>query len=461
MIQKRRVTAPGLLVALIAGFVLTFGMPPAVGATPLLPGAFTSLGTFTPVAGAYVANTTTLKLTGPGTNFTGVNSGGIAVFTFNTVSIPVGATIVVTGTRPLALMSLGTMTVAGLIDGNADNGRASFSGGNGALGGPGGSRGGSAVPDAGQGSGGGGPSNNNAGAAGGGFGGGGASGANTEGDVGAPGGPVYGDLFVQLQGGSGGGGASNTEGGGGGGAIQLSAVGNLTIAGTAIIRVNGGWGDVGGFGGAGGGSGGGVILYSGATLALAGGSTVSARGGDGGQGGCCGHGGGGGGGRVLLIGRAVSNSGLISVAGGISGDTDTTSCCMDGIAGPDPSGALGVVTVREPTVTPTAGTPQSVGVGQTFATAFQVVVRDELGNPMPNMQVAFAAPLVGPSGLFGASSNVTVMTNAAGVATAPAFTANNISGTYNVAVSVEALGKTTEFALTNIEFRVNLPLVIR
>src|SRR5215831_14045096 len=70
--------------------------------TALAPCDFTSLGNLNLLSGSYTINTSgTPTLTGPGTNFTGVVSGGIAVFDFDSVNIGAGVTITAAGTRPL------------------------------------------------------------------------------------------------------------------------------------------------------------------------------------------------------------------------------------------------------------------------------------------------------------------------------------------------------------------------
>jgi autotransporter-associated beta strand protein len=99
------------------------------------------------------------------------------------------------------------------------------------------------------------------------------------------------------------------------------------------------------------------------------------------------------------------------------------------------------------TISATAGTPQSTTAGTAFATALQAVVRDAFANPVPGASVTFAAPGSGASGAFGGGA--TVATNASGVATAPAFTANATSGSYTVTATVSGVGAPASFSLTN------------
>jgi hypothetical protein len=93
----------------------------------------------------------------------------------------------------------------------------------------------------------------------------------------------------------------------------------------------------------------------------------------------------------------------------------------------------------------TAGTPQTQYVHDAFPTAFQVLVKDSHGNPLSGASVTFAAPLTGASGTFAGSASVT--TNANGFATAPAFTANTVSGSYQVTAAAGTVS--TTFNLTN------------
>ena len=100
----------------------------------------------------------------------------------------------------------------------------------------------------------------------------------------------------------------------------------------------------------------------------------------------------------------------------------------------------------------TAGTPQSALVTTTFPTALAVMVADRYGNAVPNVSVTFTAPASGASGAFvgGGGATATAATNALGVATAPAFTANDTAGgPYTMNATVIGAGSTATFLLTN------------
>jgi hypothetical protein len=300
--------------------------------------------------GVYTANTTTLKLTGPSTNVTGVNVGGVAVFKFRTIKIASGATITATGKRPFKLLATRGLVLAGTIvaDGAAAANQTATPG-KGGPGGGGGGKGGDIsgidwVPStAGHGPGGGGiPSDQFNGAGGGGFGGKGAAGGIASGDPGTAGarGHAYGNLNLKLQGGSGGGGSSNVGGGGGGGAVALVGA-SVTIKSTGVVTANGGNGAGGGNGASGGGSGGG-ILVRGNSVQING--DLEAKGGDGGGGGCCGDGGGGAGGRIAIQYKTYTTHDSVTIAttGGISGIIDYS----HGGLSPQAKGGSGLVTFR-------------------------------------------------------------------------------------------------------------------
>ena len=298
------------MLAVAVAMTVAVGGPTARGG-PLNPLDFTSLGAFPSAVGTYLINTTgTPKLTGPGGTVlaTGVVSDGVAVFDFDSISVVSGESITGTGSLPVALLSRGAIAVNGVI--NVSGGPA-FAPGSGAVS-SGGGQGGydSYYPgypydhlELFGGSGGGG---------GGGFGGAGKSVSFALPPYipplfasGGAGGSGYGSLLVQLQGGGSGGSGFipgiPAYGGGGGGAIELGAIGNISVSG--LILANGVYGSGYGAGGGGGGS----ILLHGDGVTLTG--LLAAGGGSGGLGGgisigmasiTVGGGGGGGGGRVVI-----------------------------------------------------------------------------------------------------------------------------------------------------------------
>jgi hypothetical protein len=386
--------------------------------TALSPCNFTSLGVLNLAGGGtFTINTSgTPSFTGPGgVNFTGVISGGVAVFDFDSVSIGSGVVINASGSRPVAILSHTTFTLGGTINsfGQSAFDDNSFFGGSNlpdtAAGGAGGGAGGIGTDNpndpnfpggvdnglAGSGPGGGAPNQSPnpplaqdidpntgnlwwgaGGAGGGGFGGAGAAGAANastffagENDPAGAGGGTYGNLFNQLQGGSGGGGSNLTAGGGGGGAIELGAILQLTITSSGIIDVHGGSGAVGNTAASAGGSGGGVLLHA-EVVSNAG--AINASGGLGGQGGglnifgvrIWADAGGGGGGEVAVIVATTnanfSNSGTINVNGGASGGVDPGNPAGgipagffgDGVLSAVPFGSNGTIQVRNQPLPP-------------------------------------------------------------------------------------------------------------
>ena len=97
----------------------------------------------------------------------------------------------------------------------------------------------------------------------------------------------------------------------------------------------------------------------------------------------------------------------------------------------------------------TAGTPQSATVGAAFGIQLQATVKDPFNNPVNGATVTFTAPGSGASGTF-AGGVTTATTNASGVATAAAFTANTIAGAYTVGATVSGVASPANFSLTNL-----------
>ncbi len=107
----------------------------------------------------------------------------------------------------------------------------------------------------------------------------------------------------------------------------------------------------------------------------------------------------------------------------------------------------------------TAGTPQSALINHPFGTALAAKVTDSTGAGLANIPVTFTAPASGASGAFttgpgctvaGGGASATCLTNAGGVATAPAYTANGTTGSDGVVASVAGVTPTATFALTNL-----------
>ncbi len=214
------------------------------------PYLFSSLGTLNVTSGTLNINTGT-STTAPTLSFgsasyTGYinNQNGMAegtangipyvgVFDFSSINIGSGVAVNITGTNGLALLSQSSTNIAATLSVNGSG----ADGDTGGAGGPGGFAGGNGGSNSANGQGpGGGAANGSPGA-------------------------TYGNLDTALYGGSGGGGGAGGGGNGGGGALDITAVGSLTVA--DINAIGGGGGSAMESGG--GGSGGGIIL-SGSTV---------------------------------------------------------------------------------------------------------------------------------------------------------------------------------------------------
>src|SRR5262249_61654416 len=118
-----------LLVCLCAA--LAAGMPHSGSAGPLLPFAYSSLGDLDVTSGSLTFNTDTLIVSGgfagTGVIQTQVVGPEIAVFTFGAVNIGAGVTVNEVGSRPLAILSQGNLTVAPSLNFSGSNGGAGAS----------------------------------------------------------------------------------------------------------------------------------------------------------------------------------------------------------------------------------------------------------------------------------------------------------------------------------------------
>jgi hypothetical protein len=99
-------------------------------------------------------------------------------------------------------------------------------------------------------------------------------------------------------------------------------------------------------------------------------------------------------------------------------------------------------------ITATSGTPQSAPVLSAFAAPLVATVMDSNNNPIAGALVTFEVPPAGASGTFAGGVN-TATTNASGVATSAAFTANGSVGTYTVTATVASGATPANFVLTN------------
>jgi hypothetical protein len=205
----------------------------------------------------------------PATSFKQV--GSVAVFRFSNLRI---GTVQLVGTRAIALVASGELSIDGVIDV-----RGSCGDNAGPDPGPGGRRGGNEQAGSGDGAGSGDDGSNQGG---GGAGHGGAGGTGGGGLLGGL--PANDPQITLLVGGAGGGGGKTSDGGGGGGAIQLVSDRSITIGALAGINAGGcggGGGDGNADAGGGGGGAGGTILLEAPVIEIAG--VLAVNGGSGGN----------------------------------------------------------------------------------------------------------------------------------------------------------------------------------
>jgi hypothetical protein len=101
------------------------------------------------------------------------------------------------------------------------------------------------------------------------------------------------------------------------------------------------------------------------------------------------------------------------------------------------------------TITAGVARSEAAATGTRFAIPLAVTVADARGNKVTGARVTFTAPASGPSGGFpGGRTRVTVRTNSSGVAIAPPFTGNGLSGGYIVVATVNGV-RPIAFALVN------------
>lgn len=100
-----------------------------------------------------------------------------------------------------------------------------------------------------------------------------------------------------------------------------------------------------------------------------------------------------------------------------------------------------------------SGTPQSTTVITLYSNPLQVKVTDQSNTPLNGVSVSFKAPTNPglPGGSFaGPSQTANATTGPDGVATAPAFTANCVTGNFQVSADVNGAATPAFFSLTNI-----------
>jgi uncharacterized repeat protein (TIGR01451 family) len=112
-------------------------------------------------------------------------------------------------------------------------------------------------------------------------------------------------------------------------------------------------------------------------------------------------------------------------------------------------------------ITVQSGAGQSALVSSAFANPLVALVQDAQNQPVAGVSVRFTAPASGAGAAFGGSATADVTTDAQGLATSPALTANASVGSYAVTAQVDGLAPVT-FDLSNHDAGVdNTPASVR
>ncbi len=104
------------------------------------------------------------------------------------------------------------------------------------------------------------------------------------------------------------------------------------------------------------------------------------------------------------------------------------------------------------TITIVNGSGQSSVPEDPFGQNLVVKVENQAQQPLSGIEVTFTAPESGPSGFFSDadSTSAVVVTNNDGLAIAPTFTSNDISGDFIVTATIAGLPDTASFMLINL-----------
>jgi uncharacterized protein YjdB len=139
-----------------------------------------------------------------------------------------------------------------------------------------------------------------------------------------------------------------------------------------------------------------------------------------------------------------NDAGDAGTAFGLAQGTATITASAGSVSG---SAKLTVGPAEVESISATSGSPQSATVNTAFAAPLVATVTLG-GSPAGGVVVNFTAPSTGASGSF-ASGVDTETTDADGVATSAAFTANATAGAYTVTASVAGTSSKASFNLTN------------
>ncbi|MGH9499525.1 MAG: beta strand repeat-containing protein [Terriglobales bacterium] len=139
----------------------------------------------------------------------------------------------------------------------------------------------------------------------------------------------------------------------------------------------------------------------------------------------------------------------VFIANGTTGAYSVTASAQ---GAPSPSSFSLTNTTGPTAILAAGGNDQSAGINSTFAAPLMVKVVDGGQHPVGMAIVIFTAPATAASGKFADTGTTTTSatTDASGVATAAAFTANSIAGPDTVTAAVSGVSTPATFSLTNL-----------
>jgi hypothetical protein len=149
-----------------------------------------------------------------------------------------------------------------------------------------------------------------------------------------------------------------------------------------------------------------------------------------------------------LTATATSNNSGQAVAPTLTGNTktDTTFTLIATVPNGTTSASFTLRNLADPLVGPS----QSAVVNTIYAMPLFAQVTDVFGNPLRGVMVTFTAPANGPGGTFAGKPTATVVTNANGLAMAPAFKANTKAGTFKVTIAFNGAAPPETIQLVNL-----------
>jgi hypothetical protein len=151
--------------------------------------------------------------------------------------------------------------------------------------------------------------------------------------------------------------------------------------------------------------------------------------------------------------QVVSNSNGLATAPALTVNSlpGTFSVTVSTTGGPSTVFSLTVLPSTTPAaLTITSGNNQTIAAGSMAPTALAVSVTNQSGTPLSGVTITFTANAGtgGASGTFNGAATAQVLSNASGIATAPALTANSSAGTFTVTAATGGLSSSFSLTIT-------------